>query len=260
MLQQFGINQPLYVPIIKLIWLIFFFTREHLKNDGRCTLLQKRWKTTLISNYIIFEIKRVRPRCRCSQDLARCIHSEHNDPGVTHNPNLGNGWVNRIQIVSAPLTVIYQYIHTHECVDVFFSLFFLLRLPGRLAPCSACLRKILGCSQTTPTSCYSRCSACLEPRYEVNTHKQTYVNFCSLCSLWTVHKHLNTRKSNGDGQCSGWVQVSGCVFAPTVQSVSHTAFEIRWHWTLRSGCCALWLSISQTSSRKEVRLSFLHIP
>lgn len=59
--------------------------------------------------------------------------------------------------------------------------------------------------------------------------------------------------------CSGWVQVSGCVFAPTVQSVSHTAFEIHWHWTLRSGCCVLWLSISQTSSCEEVSLSFLDI-
>lgn len=44
----------------------------------------------IIANYIIFKIKRLRPPCRCSQDLARCFHLEHNDMGVTHNPNLCN--------------------------------------------------------------------------------------------------------------------------------------------------------------------------
>lgn len=64
--------------------------------------------------------------------------------------------------------------YSHQCIFYAYTwskLFFFLPplCSARLAPCSACLRRMLGCSQTTPTSCSSPCSECLEPRYCVLT-------------------------------------------------------------------------------------------
>lgn len=161
--------------------------------------------------------------------------------GVKHNPNLWNSWANRIQIVSAPLTVIYQYNHTHECVDVFFL------LPSLSLRQTRSLLSVFEEDAGMLTNYTNQLLQSLQRVFGaqvLSTHTQT--DICKLLfPLQSVNgpqtfKHKEIKKW---WTCSCWVHVFGCVFAPKVRSVSHTIFEIHWHWTLRSGCCALWLSI-----------------